>query len=299
MVRIGGRRTQELPAREAMEFDVVIVGAGPAGLAAAIRLKQLAPETAPVGRRAGEGLRGRRPHPLRRGDRSDRPRPARCPTGASEDAPLKTAVTRRPLLLPRPRRRAAPAATVLMPPLMSNHGNYIVSLGNVCRWLGQQGRGARRRDLSGLRRPPRCSTTRAARSPASPPATWASARTAADGLASRRGMELRGKYTLIAEGARGIAGQAADRALRPRRGPRAAEIRHRPQGAVAGRAREAPARPRAAHVRLAARQQHRRRLVPLPLRRQPGVGRLRRPPQLRQPLSVARSRSSSASRPIR
>ena len=38
----------------------------------------------------------------------------------------------------------------MMPPLMSNHGNFIVSLGNVCRWLATQGRGARRRDLSGL-----------------------------------------------------------------------------------------------------------------------------------------------------
>ena len=95
------------------------------------------------------------------------------------------------------------------------------------------------------------------------------------------------KYTLFAEGARGTLTKTADRALRARRRPRAAEIRHRPQGTVAGRAGEAPAGPGAAHVRLAARQPHRRRLVPLSLRRQSGGGRLRRASQLRQSVSVA------------
>ena len=72
----------DLPAREAMEFDVVIVGAGPAGLAAAIRLKQLAPETRR--RRRREGLRGRRAHPLRRRDRSDRRSTGSSRTGAGD-----------------------------------------------------------------------------------------------------------------------------------------------------------------------------------------------------------------------
>ena len=86
---------------------------------------------------------------------------------------------------------------------MNNHGNYIGSLGNVCRWLAPQGRGARRRNLSGLCRGRSAVSTTTARCRASRPATWASARTARTRLAITRGMELRGKYTLFAEGARG------------------------------------------------------------------------------------------------
>ena len=59
-----------LPPRESMEYDVVIVGAGPAGLAAAIRLKSLDPNISVVDR--GKGLDGRRAYPLGSGDRSDR-----------------------------------------------------------------------------------------------------------------------------------------------------------------------------------------------------------------------------------
>ena len=186
-----------------------------------------------------------------------------------------------------------------MPPLMSNHGNYIVSLGNVCRWLAQQGRSARRRNLSGLCRRRSAVRRRTARSPASPPATWASARTASTKDGFTRGMELRAKYTLFAEGARGNLGKQLIAQLRARRRPRAAEIRHRPEGAVAGRAGQAPQGPGAALVRLAARRLDRRRLVPLSLRRQSGVGRLRRASQLRQSRICRRSRNSSASRRIR
>ena len=86
----------ELPAREAMEFDVVIVGAGPAGLAAAIRLKQRSPDISVV--RCGKGLRGRRAYPLRRGDRSDRARPAAAGLAQRRYADQDRG-ERRPLLL--------------------------------------------------------------------------------------------------------------------------------------------------------------------------------------------------------
>ena len=146
---------------------------------------------------------------------------------------------------------------------------------------------ARRRNLSGLRREPKFCTTRTAPSPALRRATWASAATASRTDNFVRGMELRAKYTLVAEGARGSLSKGLIGRFRAREGPRAAEVRHRPQGALAGRAGEASARICAAHVRLAARQPHRRRLIPLSLRRQSRLRRLRRASELRQPVSLA------------
>jgi electron-transferring-flavoprotein dehydrogenase len=121
--------------RESMEFDVVIVGAGPAGLSAAIRLKQLNPETSVVvlekgGEVGAHILSGAVVDPIG----IDRLLPD---WRKESDHPFNTAVTDDHFLM------LGPAGSVklpnfLMPPLMSNHGNYIVSLGNVCRWLAQK-----------------------------------------------------------------------------------------------------------------------------------------------------------------
>src|SRR6201993_1269530 len=123
--------TAELPAREAMEFDVVMGGAGRAGLAAAIRLKQLAPENSLVvvekGSEVGAHiLSGAVIDPIG----IDR----LLPGWRGEESPLKTQVgDDRFYWLSSSRAIRVPS--LLMPPLMSNHGNYVVSLGNVCRWL--------------------------------------------------------------------------------------------------------------------------------------------------------------------
>ena len=125
----------ELPERESMEFDVVIVGAGPAGLSAAIRLKQVNPDLTVVvlekGAEVGAHiLSGAVVDPIG----IDRLLPG---WREEEGHPFKTEVTADHFLF------LGPAGSIrlpnfIMPPLMNNHGNYIVSLGNVCRWLAEK-----------------------------------------------------------------------------------------------------------------------------------------------------------------
>jgi len=130
-----GVEGEALPDRESMEFDVVIVGAGPAGLSAAIRLKQLAAETGSdlsvvvleKGSEVGAHiLSGAVIDPVG----IDR----LLPGWREEDTPIKTPVTDDHFLF-LGHSGSIRLPNVMMPPLMSNHGNYIVSLGNVCRWL--------------------------------------------------------------------------------------------------------------------------------------------------------------------
>ena len=188
----------ELPAREAMEFDVVIVGAGPAGLAAAIRLKQLDPEIAVVVVEKGSEVGA---HILSGAVIDPVGLDRLLPEWRSEDTPIKTAVADDRFYWLGP-AGALRVPNILMPPLMSNHGNYIVSLGNVCRWL------ATKAEALGVEIYPGFAAAE----------VLFGANGEVRGVATgdmgvgkdghhkdsfTRGMELHAKYTLFAEGARG------------------------------------------------------------------------------------------------
>ncbi|WP_290702227.1 electron transfer flavoprotein-ubiquinone oxidoreductase [Amphritea sp.] len=125
--------------RESMEFDVVIVGAGPAGLSTACRLMQQANEadqelmvcvvekSAEVG---GHILSGAVIEP--------RALDELFPEWKEQGAPLKTEVAEDQIYLLKNGEKATKIPNALVPKTMHNHGNYIASVGNLCRWLGEQ-----------------------------------------------------------------------------------------------------------------------------------------------------------------
>jgi len=189
----------ELPPREGMDFDVVIVGAGPAGLAAAIRLKQASPEATVVVVEKGSEVGAH----ILSGAVID-------PVGLDRLLPDWREDTARPLVTEVAEDRfymLGPAGgvrlpNVLMPPLMSNHGCFIGSLGNVCRYLAQ------RAEALGVEIYPGFAAAEVLFGDKGEVVGVATGDMGVgrDGKPKdsfTRGMELRGKYTLFAEGARG------------------------------------------------------------------------------------------------
>lgn len=191
--------TEELPPRDSMEFDVVIVGAGPSGLAAAIRLKQINPELTVVVVEKGSEVGA---HILSGAVIDPVSLDQLIPDWREDaDCPLKTQVKDDQFFW-MTSSAAIKLPNFMMPPLMDNHHCYIGSLGDVCRWLGP------RAEALGVEIYPGFAAVEVLYGENGEVRGIATgdmgvARDGSHKASYTRGMELLGKYTLFAEGARG------------------------------------------------------------------------------------------------